>query len=188
MPMFMAYDRDVIRKHCSGNFHEFLEAVARSPVMLAYLNNASSRASPANENFARELFELHTLGRDNYLNHLYNRWRDVPGATEGSRPGISIRMFTRPPGRLPDGRLPMALTVNAATTFRIPAQFHYYDGWHDNYQKRVLGVEFDPEPVAAGRWPARAGPGRRPPRHRPASLRQALPPARGRFSAAVTDR
>jgi len=62
-----AHDRDVIRKHALGNFREMLQAVAQSLPMLYYLNNRSSRASPANENYARELFELHTLGAEHYL-------------------------------------------------------------------------------------------------------------------------
>jgi uncharacterized protein (DUF1800 family) len=56
------YDRDVIRAHCLGNFRALLEAVATSTAMLYYLSNRSSRAGAANENYARELFELHTLG------------------------------------------------------------------------------------------------------------------------------
>jgi len=78
------YDR-TIRKHCFGNFRTFLEAVAKSPCMLYYLDNALSKASPANENYARELFELHTLGASNYLNHLYNRWKEVPGSRWATR-------------------------------------------------------------------------------------------------------
>jgi len=153
MPMFVAYDRDVIRKHCLGNFREFLEAVAQSPVMLAYLNNASSRASPANENYARELFELHTLGQDNYLNHLYNRWREVPGAVDGKPAGYidqdvyeAARAFTG--WTIADGS-----DSERGDNFPNTGQFYYYDGWHDNYQKRVLGVEFDPNqpPLADGR-------------------------------------
>ncbi len=60
------YDR-TIRAHALGNFREFLEAVAGSPAMLVYLSNRSSRAGSANENYGRELFELHTLGRAAYL-------------------------------------------------------------------------------------------------------------------------
>ncbi|WP_369669067.1 DUF1800 family protein, partial [Enterococcus faecium] len=70
-----------------GNFRQMLEAVAKSVSMQVYLDNASSKASPANENYARELFELHTLGAEHYLNHLYNRWREVPGATTGMPEG-----------------------------------------------------------------------------------------------------
>jgi len=82
-----SYDRDAIRPHALGNFRDLLESVAKSPAMLIYLSNASSRAGAANENYARELMELHTLGRDAYLNDRYDRWRDVPGASDGAPQG-----------------------------------------------------------------------------------------------------
>jgi hypothetical protein len=82
-----SYDRDVIRAHALGNFRVLLEAVASSAAMQIYLNNRSSRGGAANENYARELFELHTLGRPAYLNALYSRWRDVPGAPQGKPQG-----------------------------------------------------------------------------------------------------
>jgi uncharacterized protein (DUF1800 family) len=67
---FPVYDRDVIRKNCLGNFRAFLEDVAKSTAMMHYLDNVSNRIAGGeggNENYARELFELHTLGSDNYL-------------------------------------------------------------------------------------------------------------------------
>jgi uncharacterized protein (DUF1800 family) len=79
-----AYDRDVIRPRALGNFRDLLGAVAKSPAMLFYLDNAQSvadsghrtlgrnnvrrplarRGRGLNENYARELMELHTLGVD----------------------------------------------------------------------------------------------------------------------------
>jgi uncharacterized protein (DUF1800 family) len=73
-----AYDRDTIRPHALGKFSELLQATAQSPAMLFYLDNFQS-VSPnsmqrlrapqqqrrgINENYARELMELHTLGVD----------------------------------------------------------------------------------------------------------------------------
>ncbi len=55
-------ERDVIRKHSMGKFRDLLGASAHSPAMLVYLDNAQSEASHPNENYARELMELHTLG------------------------------------------------------------------------------------------------------------------------------
>lgn len=145
------YDRDVIRKHAMGNFREFLEAVAKSPPMLIYLNNQSSKASPANENFARELFELHTLGERSYLNHLYNRWRDVPGALKGKPQGYidqdvyeAARCFTG--WTLADG------AWGRDEALPSTGEFLYYEGFHDPYQKRVLGVEIEAHqpPMADG--------------------------------------
>ena len=61
------YDRDVIRPHVFGNFREMLEANATSTAMLQYLDNAGSTAALPNENYARELLELHTMGENAYL-------------------------------------------------------------------------------------------------------------------------
>ena len=55
-------DRDVIRPHALGNFQDLLVASAQSPAMMEYLDNATSVAGNPNENYARELMELHTLG------------------------------------------------------------------------------------------------------------------------------
>lgn len=57
-------DRQVIRAHALGNFRELLHASAKSPAMLFYLDNFFNLASAPNENYARELMELHTLGVD----------------------------------------------------------------------------------------------------------------------------
>ncbi len=55
-------DREVIRPHALGRFGDLLRASARSPAMLEYLDNHSNHADRPNENYARELLELHTLG------------------------------------------------------------------------------------------------------------------------------
>jgi len=57
-------DREVIRKHALGNFGDLLMASAKSPAMLIYLDNQANEKSHPNENYARELLELHTLGVD----------------------------------------------------------------------------------------------------------------------------
>ena len=59
-----AYERDVIRPRVLGKFRELLGAVAHSPAMLYYLDNQLSTRRGLNENYARELMELHTLGVD----------------------------------------------------------------------------------------------------------------------------
>ncbi len=56
--------REVIRAHALGKFRDLLSASAHSPAMLVYLDNASSVAKAPNENYAREIMELHTLGVD----------------------------------------------------------------------------------------------------------------------------
>jgi hypothetical protein len=70
--MVTEYERDVIRPRVLGRFRDLLEATAKSPAMLFYLDNWQSVAPQAgaksrrglNENYGRELLELHTLGVD----------------------------------------------------------------------------------------------------------------------------
>lgn len=57
-------DREVIRRHALGKFPELLKATAHSPAMLEYLDNTRNRQRTLNENYAREIMELHTLGVD----------------------------------------------------------------------------------------------------------------------------
>lgn len=55
-------DKEVIRKHALGKFGDLLKASAHSPAMLRYLDNTLNEKSHPNENYAREIMELHTLG------------------------------------------------------------------------------------------------------------------------------
>jgi uncharacterized protein (DUF1800 family) len=59
-----SYERDTIRPRIWGRFEDLLMATAKSPAMLFYLDNARSRRDAINENYAREIMELHTLGVD----------------------------------------------------------------------------------------------------------------------------
>jgi uncharacterized protein (DUF1800 family) len=56
----------LLRRHALGNFGALLHAVARDPAMLIYLDSATNRRGAPNENFARELMELFTLGEGRY--------------------------------------------------------------------------------------------------------------------------
>jgi uncharacterized protein (DUF1800 family) len=141
---FFASHDALLRDHAFGNFRALLGGVARSPAMLYYLNNADSIASPANENYARELLELHTLGAGNYLNDRHSDWRTVPGAEAGLAEGYLdldvyevARAFTG--WSVGDGRW-LAEGETAPRTGRV----HYVARWHDPYQKRILGREFPP--------------------------------------------
>jgi uncharacterized protein (DUF1800 family) len=58
-------EREVIRKHALGKFSDLIKASSKSPAMLAYLDQNVSRVGAPNQNYARELLELHTLGVDN---------------------------------------------------------------------------------------------------------------------------
>jgi uncharacterized protein (DUF1800 family) len=60
---------DVLRRNALGNFGTMLKEVSRSAAMLNFLNNQQNKKDHPNENFAREVMELFTLGRGNYTEH-----------------------------------------------------------------------------------------------------------------------
>lgn len=57
---------NILRENALGNFGDLLLAVSQSPSMLQFLNNQQNRKDHPNENFAREVMELFTMGRGNY--------------------------------------------------------------------------------------------------------------------------
>lgn len=148
--LFVHYDRDVIRGHMFGNFRQMLEAVGMSPVMLFYLDNHSSSDSGPNENYARELFELHTLGAENY------RGVVAPETVPTDQNGVPIgycdndvyeasRCFTG--WRVADGSYDTPDT----------GAFHYKEDWHDRFQKIVLGFPPNVPPIPANQPPLKDG-------------------------------
>ncbi len=147
-PLFADWDRNVIRKHALGNFRTFLEATATHPVMLYYLDNASSNRGGPNENYSRELFELHTLGAENYLG--VKRQRDVSGYSDGKPVGYvdddvyeATRCFTG--WRVNDNKDEPGLRDDGTFAFHLPS--------HDRFQKTVLGQYLPPDqaPMKDGR-------------------------------------
>src|SRR5205823_242061 len=57
---------ELLRRNAAGNFRQFVKEISRDPAMLDYLNNQQNRKAHPNENYARELMELFTLGIGNY--------------------------------------------------------------------------------------------------------------------------
>ena len=135
-PVWVHYDRDVIRNNLLGNFRQMLEDVAQSPAMLYYLDNQSNSGGNPNENYARELFELHTMGAENYLGVVPLEVGDGGG-------------FIHPAPVDEDGRplLFVDADVYGATTcftgWRVDHEtgnFAFDANAHFPYQKFVLGV------------------------------------------------
>jgi uncharacterized protein (DUF1800 family) len=69
MPYFLWLQNETLRQNAMGNFNSLLIAVAEDPAMLLYLDGARSNKNRPNENFAREVMELFTLGEGNYTEH-----------------------------------------------------------------------------------------------------------------------
>jgi len=153
-----SFERDVIRPRIWGRFEDLLLATAQSPAMLVYLDNARSAADPEhrpptfgrgraaaatgkgptglNENYARELLELHTLGVDGgytqtdvtELARVLTGWSvAAPRPADAPRP---VNRFGRP-GRFapPDAE---------------PGTFLFRARLHDVGTKTVLGRRFGP--------------------------------------------
>lgn len=137
---FVHWDRDVIRANMLGNFRQMLEAVATAPAMLYFLDNYINSRSGPNENWARELFELHTLGAENYLGP--GRQMDVPGYDQGLPVGYvdddvyeATRCFT-------------GWRINNSNSLGNTGEFYFDESWHDRFQKTVLGRYIPPDQEA----------------------------------------
>lgn len=144
-PVYVHYDRDVIRAHAFGNFRKMLEAVAQSTAMLYYLDNLSNTRAGPNENFARELLELHTFGVENYLGFMDPF--EVPPCPED--PSYPIGYTD----------IDVYETASAFTGWSVknghwqfPTEndgtFVYRPSWHDAGPKYVLGNFIYPEQAA----------------------------------------
>jgi uncharacterized protein (DUF1800 family) len=75
------YDRAVIRRYALGRFADLLKASARHPAMLAFLDNRTSTRAAPNENYGRELLELHTVGLGYSESDVKNAARMLTGLT-----------------------------------------------------------------------------------------------------------
>lgn len=62
----MTAQNEFFRKNALGNFKDLVLGASKDPAMILWLDNNTNRKGKPNENFARELFELFTLGRDQY--------------------------------------------------------------------------------------------------------------------------
>jgi uncharacterized protein (DUF1800 family) len=87
------YEREAIRPYVLGNFRDMLGATAKHPAMLFYLDNWQSKVDGINENYARELLELHTLGVDGGYSQqdIVNVARAFTGWTMQPRMGTGFR-------------------------------------------------------------------------------------------------
>lgn len=65
-PVLMIRQNEMFRKHALGSFQELTAEVVEDPAMMLYLDTQSSKKGKPNENFAREVMELFTLGEGNY--------------------------------------------------------------------------------------------------------------------------
>lgn len=85
---------DVLRRNALGSFRDMLHEVSKSAAMLNFLNNQQNRKDHPNENFAREVMELFTLGRGNYTeNDIKEAARAFTGWSSGLKGDYVFRRF-----------------------------------------------------------------------------------------------
>lgn len=154
-PYILSYERDVIRPNSLGNFRTLLGATAKHPAMLLYLNNAQSMAAAdaphlstfavgqmqgkasskrpmgLNENYARELMELHTLGVDGGYSQ-----KDV---TEVAR---VLTGWTTAGGRRGGNRLERVMRQYPEQVQTGENGFVFLPFLHDSGAKTILGSNF----------------------------------------------
>ncbi len=108
-------DREVIRKYALGNFHNLLSASAHSPAMLVYLDNDVSTKNQPNENYARELMELHTLAVDGGYTQqdVHEVARALTGWTSGGRGKNFGSFFFNPTNHDTTQKVILAITFPA---------------------------------------------------------------------------
>lgn len=143
--LYPIYDREVIRKYALGNFRKFLVEVAQAPCMLYYLDNKHSQKSHANENYAREIMELHTLGEDAYVNHKYQSQDAVPKLDNGVATGfidIDIYELSKILTGWTVGDRNWHMYDEEDITVPPTGEFFFKNAWHDKSEKHFLGKHF----------------------------------------------
>lgn len=143
-PVFVHYDRDVIRPNMLGNFRQMIDDVTRSTAMMYYLDNVwNSRYGP-NENYARELQELHTLGAVHSWS--FTPEGDIPEAVPMAGSSTVLPTGLKAGYSEADvAQVTLCLTgwtiSNQNTAGGNTGEFIYHADWHENSQKRVMGID-----------------------------------------------
>jgi len=121
------YEEAALRPNALGNFRQLLGAVARHPAMQRYLDNDQNSAGRPNENYARELLELHTLGVDGGYSQLDVQAlaRVLTGFGARTEPGVP--------------NLPPKLKPEFARQYVRTGLFEFNPARHDFGDKTVLG-------------------------------------------------
>lgn len=151
------YEQEAIRPHVTGNFYDLLLAAVRHPAMILYLDNQASMGpgSPAatfvrnrrgrelglNENLAREILELHTLGVDGGYTQadVVNLAKVLTGWSIGGPPRETRGPLARLGGDGGD-----------------PGQFHFRAAMHEPGDKTILGKRYRERGVEEGEDALRA--------------------------------
>ncbi len=117
-PGLLYQQNRLFREKALGSWADLVLGVAKDPAMLIYLDGARSRPEQPNENFARELFELFTLGEGNYTE------KDIQEAARAFT-GWSVKLRSKP-GEAMDEETHVPSFLNRPM-------------WHDGKSKKIFG-------------------------------------------------
>ena len=134
-PMLPDYE-NTLRANAMGNFMALLKAVIKSYCMLRFLGNEVNDASSPNENYARELLELHTLGSENY--HKFLDPEDIPVDESGRKMGY-VEQDVLEAARLLTG---YSQDVHSITGIHATGNFQFRANEHDPFEKVIMGQSF----------------------------------------------
>ena len=126
-PQVIYAQNELLRRNASGSFRDLVLGISRDPAMLIYLDNNRNRREHPNENYARELMELFTLGIGHYTEEDV---KEAARAFTGWTMALDGDRASGNPG-------PMALLRVAAGSAK-PA-YTFRPRWHDEGEKQFLG-------------------------------------------------
>ncbi len=135
------YDRDVMRANAFGSFQSLVEGDARSIAMLYYLDNALSRSGTPNENYARELLELHTMGQPAYLGVTTPPWTGTGTAPVGTQSvGFSDQDILQASRALSGWTVAVGQRISNTRTLTATGKFVYEPTYHNRNAGMFQGV------------------------------------------------
>jgi uncharacterized protein (DUF1800 family) len=135
------YDRDVIRPNVFGNFRDLLHATATSTSMMIYLDNWLSRATTPNENYSREVLELHTLGADVYLGIINPDPPSVQAGPYKVTAGFTDADVTQASRALSGWTVANGQYVRAGKVLPMTGEFAYDPAMHNTSAGTFMGVD-----------------------------------------------
>ena len=155
----MIQQNELFRAHGLGRFGNLVKRVVRDPAMLEYLDNDSNRRKRPNENLARELMELFTLGEGQYTEkdvkeaaRAFTGWTDVRGTFEIKERQHDKRRKTilGQTGKFDgDDVIEILLEQEACSRFLSSGMIHYFEGKQpdearlENYAAFMIESEYD---------------------------------------------
>lgn len=145
-PWLMLGQNELLREMALGNFRDLVLATAKDPAMLVWLDNRLNVKGSPNENYARELMELHTTGPGIYTEddvkeaaRAFTGWGLIRENQQEFRAKLQELQQQLADDTLTNGERRMLLAEIAKLERDYPLVFHFFPGQHDYGEKTFLG-------------------------------------------------